>query len=167
MSGAGDAGGGGAAPVVFRKVPVGESRLWETKRIHHADLNRLHLRSIECILDPTVPADSIIGGSLGGGSHSSVARLSCCPQPSTTPVFPARYAPRRGRIIRIDSTLRPRDLIFGLQVESSARWWWNISFGCVRGCLKSRRFGLQLIWKPVSCACAPHKNPEQLLGSTT
>lgn len=52
----------GAAQVVFREVAVGESRLWETKRIQHANLNRLHLRSIECILDPTVSADSIIGG---------------------------------------------------------------------------------------------------------
>lgn len=64
MSGAGDAGGAGEAPVVFREVTKGESRLWKTKRIHHADLNRLHLRSIECILDPTVPADNIIGGYL-------------------------------------------------------------------------------------------------------
>ncbi|CAM9218398.1 unnamed protein product [Ectocarpus fasciculatus] len=52
---------GGGAEVLFRKVIVGESRLWETKRIQHADLNRLHLRSIESILDPTVSADSIIG----------------------------------------------------------------------------------------------------------
>lgn len=57
------AGGAGGARVVFREVSTGESRLWETKRIQHANLNRLHLRSIECILDPTVPADSIIGGS--------------------------------------------------------------------------------------------------------
>lgn len=71
MSGAGDACGGAEAPVVFRKVTKGESRLWETKRIHHADLNRLHLRSIECILDPTVPADSIIGGSFNQQSLST------------------------------------------------------------------------------------------------
>lgn len=60
MDGGAKAAGGGAE-VVFRKVAVGESRLWETKRIQHADLNRLHLRSIESILDPTVSADSIIG----------------------------------------------------------------------------------------------------------
>ncbi|CBJ49017.1 expressed unknown protein [Ectocarpus siliculosus] len=60
MDGGAKAAGGGAE-VVFRKVAAGESRLWETKRIQHADLNRLHLRSIESILDPTVSADSIIG----------------------------------------------------------------------------------------------------------
>lgn len=61
MSSAADAVGG--ARVVFREAAIGDSRLWETKRIQHANLNRLHLRSIECILDPTVSADSIIGGS--------------------------------------------------------------------------------------------------------
>ncbi|CAM9751115.1 unnamed protein product, partial [Ectocarpus sp. 8 AP-2014] len=60
MDGGAKAAGGGAE-VVFRKVAAGESRLWETKRIQHADLNRLHLRSIESILDPTVSTDSIIG----------------------------------------------------------------------------------------------------------
>lgn len=58
MSGSDTAGG---ARVVFREVAAGESRLWETKRIQHANLNRLHLRSIECILDPTVLADTVIG----------------------------------------------------------------------------------------------------------
>lgn len=54
-------GGEGGGQVEFRKVAVGESRLWQTRRIRHADLNRLHLRSVESILDPTVSADSIIG----------------------------------------------------------------------------------------------------------
>ncbi|CAB1120026.1 unnamed protein product [Ectocarpus sp. CCAP 1310/34] len=60
MDGGAKAAGGGAE-VVLREVAAGESRLWEPKRIQHADLNRLHLRSIESILDPTVSADSIIG----------------------------------------------------------------------------------------------------------
>lgn len=55
------ADGGGGTQVEFQKVAVGESRLWQTRRIRHADLNRLHLRSVESILDPTVSADSIIG----------------------------------------------------------------------------------------------------------
>lgn len=58
-SAAGDCGDG--AQVEFRKVSLGESRLWQTRRIRHADLNRLHLRSMESILDPTVSADNIIG----------------------------------------------------------------------------------------------------------
>lgn len=59
------ADGGGGALVEFRKVSVGESRLWQTRRIRHADLNRLHLRSMESILDPTVSAESIIGMYVG------------------------------------------------------------------------------------------------------
>eukprot|EP00752_Nemacystus_decipiens_P006167 g5564.t1 len=55
------AAGASGARVVFREVTAETSRLWETKRIQHANLNRLHLRSIECIVDPTVSADSIIG----------------------------------------------------------------------------------------------------------
>lgn len=54
-------GGDGGAQVVFRKVAVKDSSLWETKRIQ-PDMNRVHLRTMEAILDPTVSADNIIGG---------------------------------------------------------------------------------------------------------
>lgn len=57
----GSTSGSGAKKVSFRKVTVGESSLWETKRIQ-PDLNRVHLRTIEAVLDPTVSAEQIIGG---------------------------------------------------------------------------------------------------------
>ncbi|CAM9761502.1 unnamed protein product [Scytosiphon promiscuus] len=56
----GGGGEGGAQQAVFRKVTVGESSLWETKRIQ-PDLNRVRLRTTETVLDPTVSADHIIG----------------------------------------------------------------------------------------------------------
>lgn len=42
------------------------SRLWETERVRHADLNRLHLRSLEVILNPTCSANDIMSAVIYG-----------------------------------------------------------------------------------------------------
>lgn len=63
----------GGARVAFRELEAaGETQLWESERARHPDLNRLHLRSLEAILNPTCSADSIISAVAYGATSQGL-----------------------------------------------------------------------------------------------
>ena len=66
-------GANGGARVAFREVAAAaETQLWETERARQPDLNRLHLRSLESILNPTCSADSIISAVAYGATSQGL-----------------------------------------------------------------------------------------------